>query len=60
MPKAKTEANKENKENAPKVQETKLEVGKDDDDSGEDSESSDDDEENKDQTKPVLNCNCVV
>lgn len=58
MPKAKTQqqANKENKENAPKVQETedyKLEEGKDDDDSGEESESSDE-EENKDETKPVI------
>lgn len=56
MPKAKTQqANKENKENAPKVQETesyKLEEGKDDDDSGEDSDSSDE-EENKDEKKPV-------
>lgn len=55
MPKAKTQqANKENKENAPKVQETesyKLEEGKDDDDSGEDSDSSDD--EGKDENKPV-------
>lgn len=60
MPKAKTQqANKENKENAPKKQETenyKLEEGKDDDDSGEDSESSDEEEENKDEAKPVSLC----